>query len=236
MNEKKAFTLAEVLITLAIIGVVAAITIPSIVANHRKRTLETQFAKTYRTLSQAVNLAIAEHGDIDTWDWKETWTNEECDEFVKKYFVPYLNVVKFCTSDNSVKGCAVDGHYNCLGGAKCTANYAKDPYPKVLLADGSMIYFILRGANRARALGFDVDINGHKKPNKVGRDFFTFDIFKETGELLPTGTVDNTVPFNEETQSYTLMSEEKRNTDCSPEGIGWYCAAKVVQDGFKINY
>jgi len=83
-----------VLITLAIIGIIAAITIPSIVANHQKRTLETQFAKSYRTLSQAVNLAVAEHGGIETWDWKETWTAEERDAFVKKYLLPYLNQEK----------------------------------------------------------------------------------------------------------------------------------------------
>ena len=43
--EVKGFTLAEVLITLAIIGIIAAITIPSIVANHQKKALETQFTK-----------------------------------------------------------------------------------------------------------------------------------------------------------------------------------------------
>jgi len=57
--------LAEVLITLAIIGVIAAITIPSIVANHQKKTLETQFAKAYRTLTNAVNLAVVDHGDFN---------------------------------------------------------------------------------------------------------------------------------------------------------------------------
>ena len=101
----KGFTLAEVLITLAVIGIIAAITIPSLLANHQKRTLETQFAKAYRTLSTAVQLAVAEHGEISTWDWKNAegaMSLEEQDAFVKKYFLPHLNVMKFCPADKSV--------------------------------------------------------------------------------------------------------------------------------------
>jgi len=55
------------------------------VANHQKKQLETSFAKAYRTLSQAVNLAVAEHGGIETWPWKEEYTYEGKNEFVKTY-------------------------------------------------------------------------------------------------------------------------------------------------------
>ena len=51
---KKAFTLAEVLITLGIIGVVAAMTMPNLIASHQKKVLETSFKKSYSSLLQAL--------------------------------------------------------------------------------------------------------------------------------------------------------------------------------------
>lgn len=53
---KKAFTLAEVLITLGVIGVVAAITIPTLIENHQKRTVETRLKKFYSNMSQAIQM------------------------------------------------------------------------------------------------------------------------------------------------------------------------------------
>ena len=60
MIKKFGFTLAEVLITLAIIGIVAALTIPTVVANYNKHAQYTAFMKMYNTLSNAFSLASAE--------------------------------------------------------------------------------------------------------------------------------------------------------------------------------
>jgi len=231
---KTAFTLAEVLITLAIIGVVAAITIPSIVANHRKTTLETRFAKSYRTIYQAVNLSIAQNGGIENWDWKGTWTNEQKDEFVKKYFIPYLNIVKFCPSDKSVTGCFSDVSYKKQAGGTA-GNFSKNNQPQVVLADGSTISFGLLGDGYHYSLGLNFDTNGHEKPNTLGYDMFSFGFFKESGKFAPNGYINNKVAYNYETQSHTLFTDEERNAECE-NGNGWYCAAKVVAEGFKINY
>lgn len=54
MSKKKAFTLAEVLITLGIIGVVAALTMPSLMSNYRRKVAETQLKQTYSILLNAV--------------------------------------------------------------------------------------------------------------------------------------------------------------------------------------
>ena len=62
-----AFTLAEVLITLGIIGVVAAMTIPTLMANHRKKVAETKLEKIYSVMNQAINLTNAEYGDVTNW-------------------------------------------------------------------------------------------------------------------------------------------------------------------------
>lgn len=68
IKEKLAFTLAEVLITLGVIGVVAAITIPRLITSYNKKITETRLAKFYSVFNQAIRLSVAENGDVNTWD------------------------------------------------------------------------------------------------------------------------------------------------------------------------
>jgi len=231
----KAFTLAEVLITLAIIGVVAAITIPSIVANHQKRTLETQFAKVYRNIQHIMQLAQAEYGDFSNWEWKDSYTNEEMDNFVKKYFIPYMNVLKFCPANNSINGC-INDEYKFLNGSPVALNYDMEERPSVLLADGTSLSFYFEPdalTNNSRTMGIDFDINGQKKPNQIGYDFHTISLYPKTGEILPNGLILN---YNALSQTYIKHSAESIAKNCLSGSKSWGCTAKVVQDGFKINY
>ena len=65
--RKSAFTLAEVLITLAIIGVVAAMTIPTLIQNYRKKVIENKLVKVYSLMNQAIKLSTIENGETSTW-------------------------------------------------------------------------------------------------------------------------------------------------------------------------
>lgn len=67
MKKKIAFTLAEVLITLGIIGVVAAMTLPVLIQNNINRTVETRLAKFYSVFNQALKMAEVEYGDKEDW-------------------------------------------------------------------------------------------------------------------------------------------------------------------------
>lgn len=67
LKEKNSFTLAEVLITLGIIGIVAAMTLPTLIQNHNKKVVETRLMKFYSTMNQAIQLqklitVSAKHG------------------------------------------------------------------------------------------------------------------------------------------------------------------------------
>ena len=64
------FTLAEVLITLGIIGVVAAMTIPTLMTNYQKKSTATQLKKTYATISNAVRLSEEENGELSGWEFE----------------------------------------------------------------------------------------------------------------------------------------------------------------------
>jgi len=63
LKKKAAFTLAEVLITLGIIGVVAAMTIPALMTAYKKHVVETRLARTYSIVSQAIKLAEENYGE-----------------------------------------------------------------------------------------------------------------------------------------------------------------------------
>jgi len=233
-----------VLITLAIIGIIAAITIPSIVANHQKKALETQFIKSYRMLQTTLNLATAEYGDISNWDWKNegSFSNEEADAFVKKYFVPYLNVVKFCSaSKNGNNDCFPKTAYPPIKGSnnQPTAIYELN-HPQVVLADGSALSFNLYAENETNCfetntscLSFDIDVNGNKKPNVIGYDMFAFHFFPKTAEVLPVG-INNT--YDAEKGVYSKNTLERIKQRCGGGGSAWHCSSRVILEGFKITY
>ena len=110
LSRLAAFTLAEVLITLGIIGVVAALTIPTLMANHRKQVVETRLAKFYSTINQAIKTAEADYGDANQWDRLEYGFNEDEDgnpttskalAWFEKYLKPYLKYTKYEVDNNS---------------------------------------------------------------------------------------------------------------------------------------
>jgi len=225
---------------LAIIGVIAAITIPSIVANHQKKALETGFAKGYRTLSQAVNIAVSQHGGIANWDWKDSWSTDEMDQFSQTYFTPYLNIAKTCTVKNNATGCFPDVVYKELNGANFSniSKNEKREAVQLLLSDGMSINLMFLNnciTENDHCMEIYLDVNGHKKPNTIGRDLFSFYMLPAISAFAPQG-VHNRAQFDPITKKYPLMEQAKIDGNCSKTGRGWLCATKMLQDGFKMNY
>ncbi len=66
---KNGFTLAEVLITLGIIGVVSAMALPTLIQNYRNHVAETRLKKFYSTFNQAIQRSVVENGDFENWDY-----------------------------------------------------------------------------------------------------------------------------------------------------------------------
>ncbi len=97
---KKAFTLAEVLITLAIIGIVAAITIPTLIQNYKKRVVVTKLQRTYSVMNNAISMAVAENGDFSSWavdcgiSGTPTCSTDEALDWFMKYIGKHLQIVK----------------------------------------------------------------------------------------------------------------------------------------------
>ena len=110
---KAAFTLAEVLITLGIIGVVAAMTIPTLMTSYAKHKTETQLVKFYSMMNQTLRMSVAENGDPDGWVVPhKAYTYEETVEFLNTYIYPYMKHLGYrnCTvSQISVCTTLMDG-------------------------------------------------------------------------------------------------------------------------------
>ena len=160
----KGYTLAEVLITLVIIGIIAAMTIPSVIANHRRQEVATMLKKSYMTISQAINRSIIDNGFPDTWTFPGTG-NEKLINYAQTYILPYLQTVKICTPPDT----CFPMTYSPIDGA---AAYSGTTSVTAILADGTAIGIFLYGDAYS---GITVDINGDKGPNTFGRDTFTLD-------------------------------------------------------------
>ena len=92
--KKLAFTLAEVLVTLGIIGVVAAMTMPTLVSNHQKKVYVTQLKKVYTELTQALSRYKNDNNAINIMEAGNMTTTNCSEKFLQKYF----NVAGTCTT------------------------------------------------------------------------------------------------------------------------------------------
>lgn len=162
---KKGFTLAEVLITLGIIGVVAAMTLPALVQKNKKLEATARLKKFVSTMEQAILFAENENGtrayqwtDID--EYKDDITeNPQLEHdltyaYWNKYFEPYVKSVKV---EKGVYIKSEDGETN---NTKNT---------KIYFADGSTLYM-----HFGHCIDLNFDINGEKLPNEIGKDIFLF--------------------------------------------------------------
>lgn len=162
MRKLLAFTLAEVLVTLGIIGVVSSLTLPTLMKNHQRQVYVTQLRKVHTEMSQAVENALLDRNALNLREARLNAGNEGT--FLKSYF----KVVKDCgTSDTS---CFV-ASYDILN-QNGTVAQRNDMY-KVTLASGASIALLFN--NSGTAYGW-TDINGIQGPNIACRDLFDFNI------------------------------------------------------------
>ena len=224
-----AFTLAEVLITMAIIGIVAAITIPSLVQKYQEKARVTALKKFYSVINQAVQMAVIEHGTPDMWG-----ISSEAPEVMLTTIFPYIKHAKFCNDGNSKchtadtlymrRGEKLDTHV--FNGGDGTGRAGMQ------LADG-MIVGVYANMTAAGACSINlgtgdltnicgeyiVDVNGSSKPNTYGKDLFIFNLTKR-GTLVPVGA-----------RNYTAAGYVFETGCLSDSAAGWGCAGWVIENG-----
>jgi type II secretory pathway pseudopilin PulG len=142
------FTLADLLITLGIIGIVAALTLPSLIQHYKKQEASTRLKKFYSSILQARMLSENENGSIDNWETPTYTGAEATKKWFLQYFAPYMKYSNITTEE------IVQGIFQTV----------------VWFADGSSMRL-----NNGSCMDMAYDINSLKKPpNTSGRDIFWF--------------------------------------------------------------
>ena len=99
----KSFTLSEVLITLGVIGIMAALTLPTVISKYKRKSVETKLAKFYSVMNEAVKMSIAEHGEIefDTAHRESINNAEYIEQWYKENLTKYIKTLKWEGADKS---------------------------------------------------------------------------------------------------------------------------------------
>jgi prepilin-type N-terminal cleavage/methylation domain-containing protein len=239
-NHKKAFTLAEVLITLLIIGVVASLVIPNLINDSKKAEYATKLQKEYSVFQQAFKLIVIDSGGsiLNNPDFNCSGTTAYCNLTASKNvvneFANKINIVKNCGTNT---GCWYSSRLKTLGNSTVYDDLElawSGLCSKATLADGTsiMIQMINSNCSSTPSAGTVVDspiyqsvcgmmymdVNGALGPNQLGRDYFVFRITK-TG-IYPAGIYNDGLDCLINSTSYTTS---------------YGCAGKVLKEG-AMNY
>lgn len=226
MAIKRAFTMAEILITLIIIGTISAITIPSLKKHTTMEEQVTALKKAHSVLANATKIVETNHGDMKRWG-KLTDGDEENPTAggglgkVLDFYSKTMNPIKTCKSNET--GCWTQTK-DLNGATYGGENSISATGVGIKTADG-MNWNFSGIANPESTFGVEkgsresmlvwVDTNGDKKPNMLGMDVFAFIIHPENG-ILPAGI-------------------KNKSANCGKGKKGYDCTAKVLQSG-KIDY
>lgn len=194
IKNKIAFTLAEVLITLGIIGVVAALTMPALIQNIQDKQLKTAWKKSFSTMSNATAQIYAESGEA----YSDGITGD--DDTLRNLYTPYLKVLTKCGRFDFKGKCwhkdtdwyQLNGNViqNDMGGG--VVGLTSWTPATEILNDGTMIWYGAYSSCHDVPLGCGyilIDVNGFKKPNTVGRDIYGMHVLKN--KLSPFGLNDD---------------------------------------------
>lgn len=218
-----AFTLAEVLITLGIIGVVAALTMPSLIANTRKSEYSSKLKKFYSIMNQAIIMSELDNGPAGDWIKDGGIEGDITDEdgnpdfgknsdvitkYVNQYLKPYIKIVSFGSSNRTIDD---------------DKDHEGEAY--MIFADGSYVYL-----HNGDCIDFNYDVNGPKAPNEFGRDIYKFYLCSnESCEKKPWTT--NCGKFT--TTRNRNVTRSSSITNCKNNPI--YCSQLLGVDNFEFK-
>ncbi len=219
---KKAFTLAEVLITLGIIGIVAAMTLPSLIEKHQKKVMVSRVKKIYTTVSQAMLRSYSENGEFSEWDLGTEYTKDNLKRVVNRYFVPYFKILR--TVD--IESCT--NSYQCYG---------------FLLADGTTLLFSLDGnSNKGESpssVNINADFKGRGSDKKLGtannRDFSRHNFYLQLSKGRNMKGKVNFFYWGTFTREGLINNATYGCNANIPKDRRFNCGALIQYDGWEIK-
>ena len=232
--------MAEVLITLGILGVVIAMTLPSLIQQYQKREITVALEKMYTTLMQAANTYQALN-EVYITDFD---TSLSAKDFMETYFNPFLNISMVCKDDK-----------DCWEGKRQSKAIDQTTDIKldygVILADGR----ILGVTKHNGGVLFFFDADGPSGFNRSGHDIFNYFLInartlgthegcENTMKTLQSGIYPGSygacfIPFTSYSREELLGTSIHRSCNKNAQMVnsmsGDACAALIMQDGWEMK-
>lgn len=238
MINKQGYTLAEVLVTIGVIGVIAAFTIPSLVQNTGNRTLGSSLARGFELVQQGFeNIKIEAEknaNEADTFDNLAGIRREDLGLSGTAYITDdntFYNETKafLGTTDSDYAIADIKDYNGNNPGNNFTTGYTAYQLNKtkiVVMFQNAVIGDITNADSDDIISKVLIDANGNDKPNRLGRDVFLFGL-TNSGTLIPAGT-----------QQYHDFDNTVTVGGCNGDdaGNGTACAARVMADKWEIKY
>ena len=228
-GKETGFTLAEVLITIGIIGIVAAMTFPALIGHGKKVEASSRLKRFNAIMQQAIMMSEYDNGESVAWvraggDQKDENGNRDYEangKITKDFFTMYLAKYFKYTSIVDGKNAVYDENGEVQTKAKNTT---------IHLADGSSIVL-----HNGSCIDIHFDINGDSNPNKAGSDVFLFLIcLDDSSRLLHCGSKNKA--FCSYYFKYNKDGREKLLEVCKNNAA--YCSSLLEYDNweFKKDY
>lgn len=218
--KQKAFTLAETLITLSIIGVVAAMTVPTLMSNANKQIYVTGLKKAYSTLQNAIKMVPISVGcPADDYQCAGVDMRYKEDEDAELF--------KLLSNQLKWEYVPIQKIYNDYG--YTYGRVFEKSNTQYIYRTGDGMFFMSYGASDF----VEIDVNGEKGPNKPGRDIFEFNIALTNKKNISAGTL---LPCGSKLLlEYQNGSGYRWETSCTKDKITSACTARVLETG-KMDY
>lgn len=230
-QKKFGFTLAEVIVTLGIIGVVAAMALPQLNTAYQKHKIEAQLKYTYSTILQGIKMAQAQTGDssLNTWDYENADVNGYSYEVSKDTFDEiFLPVFKGAVLYPKNKQFNI---YSADGSTKLNIHQQYIAY--FTLANGNVLGFAKAGNYDGYI--FTVILNPEKQKLIVGKDVFamTFWADRITGDIAYKSLA--SVQYSENTRmKFIELCGSNTSFPAYSTSPPDFCTTLIIKNGFKI--
>lgn len=245
---KKGFTLAEILVTMMIIGIVASMTIPTLVKSQQKQKQTAALAKAVNTMSNATSLMIARDGSYGLND-STMWAEIADGTSVKTAFENHLGKILIFTDEDedykaipkTLYGKEMPNLFNDY--TRLTTKAGINYFVKVVTTYVNDDQYDINYDKNFILADILIDVNGNEPPNTIGRDIYGF-LMTNEGRLLPYGGLKTSDLVINPTISSTTAGGIDRYTgnwktkcpDSTKTDSGFCCTKKVVSENYKINY
>ena len=230
-NKFIGFSLSELLIAMSIIGIIATLTVPNLMASYQKKSMVSLLQKIYVELGQNLTILQTENYNKTFYQSILSLQGRTIANTAGKFFVgdanykPYYEILKDCGT--TAQPCFAQSYSNIAGDS--TSDFSCNDGYNVILKNGSAMCLI--PADDGDPAKIHVDVNGEEGPNIGGRDMFTFYIYDDFSidekDITPAKIKDGTA----ETARNDLF-----NKSCLSSTVGEGCFGKLLNNNWQMDY